>query len=94
MRAKEDGMKKTAMLGTLAALLLGGAQAWAHGDVSCDVPRQEWQPRVELQRKLKAAGWAVRDIKILNGCYEVYAFDEKDARVEAFFNPKTFERIG
>lgn len=87
-------MRKQVVFWAVAAMALGSAQAWGHGDVSCDVPKKEWQPRVELQKKLKEAGWAVRDIKILNGCYEVYAFDEKDARVEAFFNPKTFERIG
>ena len=79
----------------LAALLaiLAPASAWAHGDVSCTEPRADWKARVELQKKLKGAGWTVRDIRITNGCYEVYGFDQKDAKVEAFFNPRTFERV-
>jgi hypothetical protein len=48
---------------------------------------------VDLQKLLKSKGWSVRDIKIENGCYEVYGFDAESAKVEAFFNPKTFERI-
>lgn len=80
-----------ALLAVFVALV--GTCAWAHGDVSCDVAKSEWRPRVELQKKLKGEGWTIRDIRILNGCYEVYGFDARKARVEAFFNPKTFERV-
>lgn len=80
----------TALL--VAAAILPAA-AWAHGDVSCSEPKSAWKPRVELQKQLKAAGWTVRDIRIENGCYEVYGFDAKNAKVEAFFNPRTFERV-
>ena len=44
--------------------------------------------------KLKAEGWDVRKVKIDNGCYEVYGFDGKGQRREAYFNPKTFELVG
>lgn len=67
--------------------------ALAHGDVTCNEARTEWRPSVELQAELKKAGWTVRKIQIENGCYEVYGFDENAKRVEAFFNPKTFERV-
>jgi hypothetical protein len=80
--------------GSLMALVLGAGAAWAHSDVTCTVPKAEWRPSVDLQKKLKKEGWAVRLIKVENGCYEVYGFDEKDARVEAWFNPKTFEMVG
>lgn len=86
-------MKTLARLCLTATLLAVSQAGWAHGDVSCDTPRAEWKPRVDLQKKLKSMGWTVRDIKILNGCYEVYGFDEKNAKVEAFFDPKTFERV-
>ena len=67
--------------------------AFAHGDVSCDTPEGERQPSVKLQAKLEEQGWKVRRIQVFNGCYEVYGFDENDKRVEAFFDPKTFERV-
>lgn len=37
--------------------------------------------------------WKVRKIQNNNGCYEVYGVDDKGAKVEAFFNPKTFDRV-
>ncbi len=35
----------------------------------------------------------MRQVKTYNGCYEVYGLDDKGAQVEAFFHPKTFERV-
>lgn len=82
------------LLRSIACLLMIlPAAVFAHGDVSCDVPKAERRPSVELQRKLKKEGWTVRKIEVENGCYEVYGYDDKDAKVEAFFDPKTFERI-
>lgn len=78
---------------SLAALSVLSATAMAHGNYSCDVPKAEWRPQMELQRKLKDEGWKVRMVRTENGCYEVYGFDNNKARVEAFFNPKTFERL-
>jgi hypothetical protein len=78
---------------TAAALSMGATVAWAHGDITCNAPKAEWKPRVELQKKLKSEGWAVRKIEIENGCYEVYGFDASGKRIEAFFNPQTFERV-
>lgn len=65
----------------------------AHGDVSCAVPRKERQPSVRLQKQLKEAGWKVKKIQVYNGCYEVYGFDDKGNPVEAFFDPRTLDRI-
>ncbi|MDC8784995.1 PepSY domain-containing protein [Roseateles koreensis] len=81
---------------SLAALLLATVAfgAHAHGDVSCPkIPKEEWRPQMELQHKLSAEGWRIRQVKTFSTCYEVYGFDAKGERVEAFFNPKTFERI-
>jgi len=71
------------------------AQFVDHDKVRCE-PRakEELRPQMELQRLLVAQGWRVRQIKTFNGCYEVYGFDEKGQRTEAFFDPKTFEKIG
>ena len=80
-------------LGAALAAGLGISPAHAHGDVSCDVPRSERQPGVKLQRQLRTAGWNVKKIQIYNGCYEVYGFDPAGNSVEAFFDPRTLERI-
>lgn len=76
----------------LAALALP-LPASAHGDVSCNVPRAERQPSVRLQSKLKAEGWKVKKIQIYQGCYEVYGKDDLGIDVEAFFDPRTLNRI-
>lgn len=76
----------------LAALALP-LPAFAHGDVSCNVPRAERQPSVRLQSKLKAEGWKVKKIQIYQGCYEVYGKDDLGIDVEAFFDPRTLNRI-
>lgn len=73
---------------------LAAGNALAHGDFKCDVPKAEWKPQMELQRKLIDEGWKVRQVKTDNGCYEVYGFDAKGKRMEVYFNPKTFEKIG
>lgn len=70
-----------------------GEPALAHGNFTCSVPRAEKQPAVKLQRQLKQAGWRIRKMQTYNGCYEVYARDEKGAMVEAIFDPRTLRRL-
>ncbi|MBC7993521.1 MAG: PepSY domain-containing protein [Rhizobacter sp.] len=86
-------MKTTPLfVAAVAGTLFAGA-AFAHGDVKCDIPKAEWKGQMELQAKLVNEGWKVRKVKVENGCYEVYGFDAKGERAEAFFDPKTFERV-
>jgi hypothetical protein len=81
------------LLATLALVTTAGA-AFAHGNVSCPaVPKEEMKPQMELQRKLESDGWKVRQVKNYHGCYEVYGIDGQGKKAEAFFNPKTFERV-
>lgn len=90
-------MKKTLLLSVSALVLSGHASAQFvdHDAVHCEpVAKEEMRPQMELQRKLVGEGWKVRQVKSFNGCYEVYGFDEKGLRVEAFFHPKTFEKVG
>ncbi|OYV02123.1 MAG: hypothetical protein CFE45_01785 [Burkholderiales bacterium PBB5] len=81
---------------TVIALLLAaaGTAALAHGNVECPaVPKAEQKPQMDLQRKLEAEGWRVRQVKNYNGCYEVYGFDAKGRKAEAFFHTQTFARV-
>lgn len=86
-------MKKMIALAVIAAGLVSANVAMGHGEVSCNVPRKDRKPQIELQRLLKAAGWNVKKMQVYQGCYEVYGFDDKDEPVEAFFDPRTLERI-
>lgn len=86
-------MKSTPSLFSALALTFLAGAASAHGEVKCDTPKAEWQPQMALQAKLVNEGWKVRKVQVFGGCYEVYGFDAQGGRVEAFFNPKTFERV-
>ena len=68
--------------------------ASATGLATCDSGSPDtWQSQEKLGAMLKAKGWDVRNIKVDGGCYEVYALDEKQERVEAYFHPVTLERV-
>lgn len=59
----------------------------------CDVPRDEWQSEQAFRDAVTAKGWEVKRFKIDDGCYEIYGYDDKERRVEAYFNPKTFDIV-
>lgn len=92
-------MNKTHILLAFAAVLgfsVDAAAQWVeHDKVRCEaVSKEEMRPQMDLQRKLTSEGWKVRQVKTFNGCYEVYGFDDKGQRTEAFFHPKSFEKVG
>lgn len=59
----------------------------------CNVPESNRQPVEALQQKLEDKGWQVKKIKIDDGCYEAYAVTDTGQRVEAYFDPKTFDLV-
>jgi hypothetical protein len=71
----------------------GAAQAQAHEEKCDPVPKEEWKPQAELERKLVNEGWKISRVKITNGCYEVYGRDAKNNKMETFFHPRTFEVV-
>ncbi len=78
----------------LAAFALTLASpALATGKISCKVAEADMKPRAELVTKLEKEGWEVRKAKPDGGCYEVYGTMPDGARVEAYFDPKTFETL-
>ena len=77
-----------------AVLLLAFGAVHAQHAERCDpIPKEEWKPQAELERKLTDEGWKISRVKIENGCYEVYGRDAKGNRRETFFHPKTFEIV-
>lgn len=83
---------KTILIPVVLLGALSSAPAFAGN--KCDVPVGEWQPREALEAKLKSDGWQIRSIKTEDGCYEAYAIDAGGKKVEAYFNPKSLERVG
>lgn len=78
----------TMLAGTSVALYSTGALA---DDDYCNVPSADWKTTDELKAKLTAEGWDVRKIKEDDGCFEAYAITADGKKVEAYFNPATFE---
>jgi hypothetical protein len=75
-------------------LALTTASVFAQHAEKCEpIPKEEWKPQAELERKLVNQGWKISRVKITNGCYEVYGKNEKGGNVEVFFHPKTFELV-
>ena len=77
----------------LAAIATAGTATAQHAEKCESIPKAEWRPQAELERKLVDLGWKISRVKITNGCYEVYGRDEKNNKVETFFHPKTFEVV-
>lgn len=64
-------------------------------EVECTQPEASWRPIKDLEAKLIAEeGWTISNVKIEEGCYEVYGKDKDGNRVEVFFDPVTFEKVG
>ena len=83
---------KSSIVASVAITLLLGAPAWATGSHTCDSgPRSGWVSRETLAENLTAQGWQVRRIKEDGGCWEVYAINPEDRKVEAYFHPVTHE---
>ena len=62
-----------------ARLLAARPPRFAQHTEKCEpIPQEEWQPQADLERKLTNKGWKISRVKITNGCYEVYARDEKN----------------
>jgi hypothetical protein len=87
-------MKTSMLVVLLSSALMGATVASATGLATCDSgPRETWQSQEKLEKMLVERGWKIRRVKEDGGCYEVYAFDEKGERVEAYFHPKTLTLV-
>jgi hypothetical protein len=78
----------------LSTALLTSPAIYATGRATCESgPPSGWQPIAKLEKLLTDAKWQVRRIKIDGGCYEVYGFNDKGERVEAYFHPVTLQPV-
>jgi hypothetical protein len=77
----------------LAAMVFAVASpAFATGTCS-NAPQANWQPQSNLEAQLKSEGLTVRQIKVENGCYEVYATDHAGQRLNLAYNAETLEKL-
>ena len=77
---------------TVATLLAAPVFA---SDNKCNSPAQDqWMTTEALTAMYAEKGYTVKNIKIEDGCYEVYGIDAKGARVEIIVDPMTGEAVG
>ena len=65
---------------TAALAVLMAGPALATGTCST-APATQFKPKATLEAQLKSQGLKVRQIKVENGCYEVYAVDKSGKKV-------------
>ena len=83
-------MKRMVLLAALAITAAG--PAFAAGKCATS-PKSKWQPQSKLETQLKSEGLKVRQIKVENGCYEVYATDKSGKRANMAFNAETLKKL-
>lgn len=87
-------MKKLVLAAALlSAFTVSAVRAEDEGK-ACDVPKDQWKTEDQMKAKAKELGLDVRQVKVENGCYEVYAIDAKGNKVEQIYNPGTLEQVG
>ena len=79
---------------TLTALLLVTATpAFASGKMTCAATPEQRKSIDALTTDLTKQGWQVRKAKLDGGCYEVYGTTPQGDRVEAYFDPVSFDKL-
>lgn len=81
-----------AFLLTAVALVIA-SPAFAAGGSCSKAPKSAWQPQSKLESMLKTEGLTVRQIKVENGCYEVYATNKSGKRINVAYNAQTLKKL-
>ena len=83
-------MKHPIFLAAIAAVV--ASPAFAAGACST-APQAQWQPQSALQSMLQSQGLTIRQIKVENGCYEVYVTDKSGKRMNMAYNAETLQQL-
>jgi hypothetical protein len=70
------------------------AQAGSLGRPCTNATQDKWLTIEDLQTKLEALGYTVRNAKLKNACGEFYVVDKAGARVEVFVDPTNGAIVG
>jgi hypothetical protein len=88
-------MRKFLLVPTLAfAMATAAGVAFASDDdLKIDVPGDQWLTIAQITEKFTSQGYHVREVKVEDGGYEIYAIDKDGKRLEAYVNPVTGEML-
>jgi hypothetical protein len=82
---------KQAFLLTAVAVVVASPAFAANG--CSTAPKASWQPQSKLETQLQADGLKVVQVKVENGCYEVYATDKTGKRMNIAYNAETLQKL-
>jgi hypothetical protein len=78
----------------LSLITVASFAGLAHAEgTKCDAPKDKWMTEDAMKAKATEMGFDVRQVKVEDGCYEVYGI-KGGKKVEAIFNPATGEQVG
>lgn len=77
----------------VAAAFAATVPAAASSKNCVNAPQTQWMSLADITTKATGMGYKVRQVKIEDGCYEIYAVDKNGNRIEAYFNPVTAEVV-
>ncbi len=80
-------MNKTAAALLLALAALSPVAASATD--LCTVPQDQWMSEDQIRARAAELGYDVRQVKVEDGCYEIYAIDKAGSKIEAYLDPAT-----
>ena len=60
-------------------------------DICVTTETDKWQSEDAVKAHATELGFEVANLKIEDGCYEVYATDKIGTKLEVFFHPVTFQ---
>jgi hypothetical protein len=88
-------MKKLILVATAIAPLAFALPAMADDDdARCpDIAADQWMSIADIDSKLTAMGYRVREIERDDNCYEVQGTDANGAEFEAYVNPQSGEIV-
>lgn len=87
-------MSRPVAIALIAAASLVPALAFA-SPVCTKEPQSKWIPEAQMKERIAKMGYQRIKVfkKTATGCYEIYGYNAKGARVEVYFDPVTAEIV-
>ena len=79
---------------TLVAVTFAAAVPAAASSKNCgNAAQSQWLSIADITTKATGMGYKVRQVKVEDGCYEIYALDKNGNPVEASIHPDSAEVV-
>lgn len=86
-------IRKTLVALAFTSLATLSGPVFASDDECRSVPRSEWRSMEDAVAAVTGMGYAIREIEVDDGCYEVKATGKEGGRVKLYLDPGTLEVV-